>query len=185
MVRIIAGIGLVWAVATAAWAQDTGGYDIGGIPAAILIGVLAVAGVLLAGFAYVWKNRQPVPRYTGGPELESSQYEQVQAELQGIRLMIESGDGRTYLPKISRLVNIFAERAGIEGAREMGREDLSRSIDAYSEMFTAAQIEVLERILERCEASSIPEKGKLDFDPVELVTDFQRIISQIEEKEQF
>jgi hypothetical protein len=85
----------------------------------ILIGG-AVALLILGGwFMIMWRKREPIPRFRGGREVESSQYEQVTAELQGIRLRISGGDGRSYLPKVERLIHIFADRMGVIGARTM------------------------------------------------------------------
>lgn len=142
----------------------------------------AVVLILIGGwFVFMWRKREPIPRYRGGKEVESSQYEQVTAELQGIRLRISGGDGRSYLPKVERLVYIFADRAGVIGARTMDREALSKALNASP--LAPDQIKTLSRILSQCEKARTEESVKLDFDPMDMVKDFQAIVQELEREE--
>lgn len=145
--------------------------------------VAAVAIVLLAGASayYVLRRRGPELRDGIQREIESPKYEQVHSELQGIKLRLEGGDGRGNYLKIARLVHIFADRAGIAGARDMGNEELGKSIEGGP--FSAQQAQVLMRVLERCETASDEETRNLDFDPMELILDFSNIVYQLEGKE--
>lgn len=151
------------------------------IPVAIWV-VVFIALIPVAVWAYRrWKDNEPVPRYLGGKDIEPSIYEQVASELQGIRLRIRGGDARTYLPKIERLVHIFVDRRGLEGAREMNNESMIQALD--SELFDAEQIEVIKRVLERCEATAVSRRGKPDlgFDPIEMIGEFQDLVQQLED----
>lgn len=149
----------------------------------LLIGVLILALLVgLGGWAYMlWKRREPVPRYLGGREVETSQYEQVLSELQGIKLRIHGAEAKTFFPKIERLVHIFADRRGVPGAREMSNEQLIRALDG--ELFTPQQAEKLREILERCESAAGQTKGKLEFDPMQVIIDFQTIVYQVDNRE--
>jgi hypothetical protein len=147
----------------------------------ILIGG-AVALLILGGwFMLMWRKREPIPRFRGGREVESSQYEQVTAELQGIRLRISGGDGRAYLPKVERLIHIFADRMGVIGARTMDMEALTKALSATS--LAPEQIKTLSRILSQCHKARREESGKLDFDPLDMVKDFQAIVREVDREE--
>lgn len=147
----------------------------------ILIGGAVAALAIVGWFAIMWRRREPIPRYQGGKEMESSPYEQVMAELQGIRLRISGGDGRSYLPKVERLVHIFADRAGVIGARTMDREALTKALSGVS--LSPEHIKVLSRILQQCEKARSEESVKLDFDPMDMVKDFQAIVRELERGE--
>jgi hypothetical protein len=168
-----------------AWAQtDTPGFASraaanGGT--LILIGGAIALAVIGGWFMIMWRRREPIPRYQGGREVESSPYEQVAAELQGIKLRISSGDGRAYLPKVERLVHIFADRAGVIGARTMDREALTKALSAAP--FSPEQIKTLARVLLQCERARTEESIKLDFDPMDMVKDFQSIVRELEREE--
>ncbi len=129
----------------------------------------------------MWRRREPIPRYSGGKEVESSQYEQVLAELQGIRLRISGGDGRAYLTKIERLIHIFADRAGVIGGRSMDREALTKAMAGVS--LAPEHIKVLSRILLQCEKARTEEPVKLDFDPLDMVKDVQSIVMEVDRGE--
>jgi hypothetical protein len=179
----------VWAAiasgAASAAAQTAGPASSAGSPAfagpsgSMILAGGAVALVLIGGwFMFMWRKREPIPRYRGGREVESSHFEQVLAELQGIRLRISGGDGRAYLPKIERLVHIFADRSGIIGARAMDREALTKALGAAS--LSPEQIKTLGRILAQCEKARIEDTAKLDFDPLDMVKDFQAIVKELD-----
>lgn len=168
-----------------AWAQNGAADPAGrfGVSSGTL--VLIVGGAALAAiggwFMIMWRKREPIPRYRGGKEVESSPYEQVAAELQGIKLRISGGDGRSYLPKVERLVHIFADRAGIIGARTMDRETLTKALSAAP--LSPEQIKTLSRILLQCEKARTEESIKLDFDPMDMVKDVQSIVRELEREE--
>lgn len=147
----------------------------------ILIGGAVAVVAIVVWFVIMWRRREPAPRFQGGREMESSQYEQVMAELQGIRLRISGGDGRAYLPKVERLVHIFADRAGVIGARNMDREALTKALSGIS--LSPEQIRVLSRILMQCEKARSEESVKLDFDPMDMVKDFQAVVRELERGE--
>lgn len=159
-------------------AEVVGGADNSNL---ILIGGAVAALMIVAWFIIMWRRREPIPRYQGGKEMESSPYEQVMAELQGIRLRISGGDGRSYLPKVERLVHIFADRAGVIGARSMDREALTKALSGVS--LAPEHIRVLGRILQQCEKARSEESVKLDFDPMDMVKDFQAIVRELERGE--
>jgi hypothetical protein len=142
-----------------------------------IVAVLAIGG----WFMIMWRRREPIPRYSGGKEVESSQYEQVLAEIQGIRLRISGGDGRSYLPKVERLIHIFADRAGVIGGRNMDREALTKALSGIS--LAPEHIRVLGRILLQCEKARTEESVKLDFDPMDMVKDFQAIVQELDRGE--
>lgn len=152
---------------------------------AVQIGWIAgiVALVVLGGVtAYYFLRRKTLPLDDRmRDEVESPKYEQVHSELQGIKLKLEGGDGRGNFPKISRLVRIFADRAGVVGARDMKTEELGKAIEGGP--FSAQQSQVLMRIVERCETASAQEKLNLDFDPIELIIDFRNVVYQMEGRE--
>lgn len=167
-----------------AWAQngtvEPGAHMISSGTLVLMGGAVALA-VIGGWFMIMWRKREPIPRYRGGKEIESSPYEQVAAELQGIKLRISGGDGRAYLPKIERLVHIFADRAGVIGARTMDREALTKALTAAS--LSPEQIKTLSRILLQCEKARTEESIKLDFDPMDMVKDFQAVVRDLEREE--
>jgi hypothetical protein len=142
----------------------------------------AVVLLLLGGwFMFMWRKREPIPRFRGGREVEASNYEQVTAELQGIRLRISGGDGRAYLPKVERLIHIFADRMGVIGARTMDAEALTKALAATA--LAPEQIKALSRMLSQCHKAKREETGKLDFDPLEMVQEFQAIVREVDREE--
>lgn len=149
----------------------------------VLISLAVVAAALLAwlGYAYYARHRSfaPSPLLREEKEIEVSRFEQVLAELQGIRLGFESGnDTAGNFEKFARLVRIFASRAGIPAAREMPLAKLRDALTAAH--FSAKHVQMLVTILERCDKAMHVRRGTLDFDPKELVKDFKYVIDQIE-----
>lgn len=153
--------------------------------------VLAVTGVgavgLLAwiGYAYFSKRQPggaaPFMDEERGPEA-ASRFEQVLAELQGIRLGIESGNDTVgNYEKFGRLVRIFAAKAGVTGARDMPLAKLRDALPAAH--FSAKQTQMLLTILERAEKAMRIRRDQVDFDPKELVKDFKYVIDQVEGRE--
>jgi hypothetical protein len=109
---------------------------------------------------------------------ESAQFEQIIAELQGLRLRIEGGEGRGVYVKVGRLARIFAERAGISDARDMNEAEFKKALD--SSEFSAQQAQSLIRIVERCEHAAREDTVKLDFDPLDMVREFREVIDEFE-----
>lgn len=144
------------------------------------LGFVAIAAVAVAGGYYLWKRREALAPPAPKPErhLESTRFEQILAELQGLKLRIQGGEGRGVFVKTSRLVRIFADRAGIPGARDMNEVDLRKAMEGN--IFSVHQAQTLARIVDRCELAAREETLKLDFDPVEMVQEFRDIIYQIE-----
>lgn len=153
--------------------------------------VLAVTGVGAAGlivwigYAYYSKRQIGTPApfmdEERGPEA-ASRFEQVLAELQGIRLGIESGnDTAGNFEKFGRLVRIFAAKAGVTGARDMPLAKLREALPAAH--FSAKQTQMLVAILERSEKAMRIRRDQIDFDPKELVKDFKYVIDQVEGRE--
>lgn len=169
----------LWAQTPASGAGSAAAADSGLLSSGSLVLIGGAFALILIGgwFMFMWRKREPIPRYRGG-RVESSHYEQVLAELQGIRLRISGGDGRAYLPKIERLVHIFADRSGVIGARAMDREALTKALGAAA--LSPEQIKTLGRILSQCEKARLEDSIKLDFDPLDMVKDFQAIVKELD-----
>lgn len=146
---------------------------------ALLVGAVALVAVVIAVTVRFWPRRTAMPGYRAARESETSRYEQVLSELQGIKLGIENGDGRGTFAKIARLVRIFIDRSGVSGARDMEGEELRRAVESGG--FNAHQSEVLMRVFDRCNSAAEQESHvNPEFDPMELVTDFRAVIDQVE-----
>lgn len=144
------------------------------IVAAVLLAVAAIGGI-----AYLsWRSRHfQIDEYeVAAPS--STKYEQVLAELQGIKLMIARGDGRRNVSKVGRLARIVINREGVEGGLDLDIDTLRKNLDGN--VFTPHQVEVLIRVLERCETAADPHVNKLDFEPIEMITEFRSLIYEIE-----
>lgn len=125
------------------------------------------------------KKRSTAPRLSRTERhRESAQFEQVLAELQGLKLRIEGGEGRGVYVKVGRLVKIFAERAGVASARELSDAEFKKALEGSQ--FSTQQAQALCRILEKCEHATREETVKLDFDPVEMVREFREVIDEFE-----
>ncbi len=152
----------------------------------LVVWFLALAAVIgLGGWLFfTLRNRGEAPsRPRVDREADSSPFEQILAELQGIRLRVESGEGRANVPKIARLVRIFLDKTGVPGARTVGYEELRRAVQAGK--FSPHQAQEINRILERCESVGEEDFGAavLEFDPLELIQDFRRLVYQVEGRE--
>lgn len=144
-----------------------------GAGAAAALLVLVAAGLTLV------RRRESLPNL-GAPSRESdaSPFEQVLAELQGIRLRIRGGEGRGSLPKVSRLIRIFMIRAGVAEAEALPAADLGTALRPLG--FTGEEVASLSSILEKCERGIRDDAIKLDFDPSELVEQFRSLVFEVE-----
>lgn len=155
----------------------------------VLYGAAFVAlAAIGAGGYYLWHERGRVAEEPAG-EIESrhppsSRYEQILAELQGIRLNFQSGegragDGRKNYPKLARLVRVFLLKIGIADARDCPLGELELKMNGVG--LSARQAQTLLSILQRCE---IGEKQtnplKNSVEPLELVRQFKAVLDQLE-----
>ena len=149
------------------------------------VGLVVGVAALLAVMVVIFRRRRPVDLFQSEyPDVESSKFEKILSELQGIKLRVESGDAKNCTPKVARLVRIFLEHGGIKEARELPYPELREALQ--SGQFTPQQTQVLSRILERCEAESKEDEesngraGGGDFDPLELINDFRGVVDDVE-----
>lgn len=144
--------------------------------------------VLSVGFlVYYYINREPKEPSEGAPEsdadiIESSRYEQILAELQGIHLTFQVKGGRSNFAKIARLVRIFLSKLGLHNAQAMDDEELVEAIRASS--LNPKDQAVLISVIERCVRGEHLEETEWNFKPLELVRDFKRVVLQIEGKQE-
>jgi hypothetical protein len=113
-----------------------------------------------------------------GP-VESSRFEQVLAETQGLSLRIQGGESKGYYRKIEQLTRIFMERAGYRGARAMSEAELQALLNGGS--MPQNQAAALSSIFERCKQGSDHETRKLDFTAGELIKELRDLVKQAEE----
>lgn len=146
--------------------------------------LLAVFGLLALGLIIYFlmnrRGRQIVEdMYSETEHVESSKFEQVLAETQGLYLRIQGGESKGYYRKIEQLTRIFMERAGYVGARQMSDEEIQTILTSGA--ISQKQATVLGAIFERCKQGSEHETRKLDFTAGELLKDLRNLVKQVEE----
>lgn len=113
------------------------------------------------------------------PEVESSRFEQLLAEIQGLSLRIQGGESKGYYRKIEALARIYLERIGCSGARQMSEEEIEALLNGGA--IPAKQATSLASIFERCHQGAEHESEKLDFSASELLRDLRVLVKQAEE----
>lgn len=153
-----------------------------------IMGFLIVGALSSLGFlVYYYMKRAPSAEAPEVEEneieiMESSRYEQILAELQGIHLNLQSKGGRSNFVKIQRLVRIFLSKLGLHDAQEMDDTDLITAIRASN--LNPKDQQVLCSVIERCSRGERLEEAEWNFKPLELVRDFKRVVLQIEGKQE-
>lgn len=142
----------------------------------LVLGVVAFLAVMVV----LIRRRKPVDLFQSEyPDVESSKFEKILSELQGIKLRAESGDAKNSVSKVARLVRIFLDHGGIKEARDLPYPELRDALQ--SGPFTPQQAQALSRILERCEAESKQDdESKGDDDPLKLINDFRGVVHDVE-----
>ena len=146
----------------------------------LAIAILVVVAIIVAVWAFLHRRgKSEMQGYYTEPDLESSRFEQLLAEIQGLSLRVKSGESKGYYRKIEQLARVFLERTGHVGARKMGDEELLGLLAGGSVSQTHAA--TLSSIYERCRRGSEHESEKLDFTAAELLTELRELIRSTEE----
>jgi uncharacterized membrane protein len=149
-----------------------------GVALLAVIGLLVM--ILVIYFLTNRRGRQIVEdMYSETEHVESSRFEQVLAETQGLYLRIQGGESKGYYRKIEQLTRIFMERTGYVGARQMSDEEIQGVLTSGA--IPQKQATVLGSIFERCKQGSEHETRKLDFTAGELLKDLRNLVKQVEE----
>jgi hypothetical protein len=147
----------------------------------LIVGViifLAVVGVVI----YMLTSRHAGEELVelGDHEcMESSKFEQVLAEIQGLSLRVQGGDGKGYYRKIEQLARIFLERVGYPGARSLTYSEVETLLTGGS--LPPKQASVLTSIFERCRLGAEHEGAKPENSTADLLRDLRMLIKQTEE----
>ena len=160
---------------TMSWLQKPMGMTV------LIVGALIVV-VLLA--IYLINSRQggrqgPLENYFPESETESSKFEQLLAEIQGLSLRVQGGENKGYYRKIETLGRVFMERVGQPGARQMAAEEIQEILGGGK--FPPKQATTLSTFFERCHKGAEHENEKMDFTAAELLKDLRALINQAEE----
>lgn len=149
----------------------------------IYIGVAALIGLVILAVVWVSVGRRTPADMVEGmyfePEVESSKYEQLKAEVQGLYLRVQGGESKGYYRKIEQLARIFMERAGLSGACKMSVDEIGIALNGGT--LPQKQAATLSSIFERCRQGAEHENQKLDFNAGELLKDLRNLIKQVEE----
>lgn len=148
------------------------------------IALLLVALVVIGGLVFLITGRRreemnDEQMYTEPPQQDSSKFEQLLAETQGLFLRVQGGESKGYFRKIERLARIFLERTGTPGARQMTHEEIMSAIGGGA--YTPKQTAGLVSIFERCKQGSEHEGEKIDFTAAELIKDLRVLVKQAAE----
>lgn len=152
------------------------------------IGAIVVAIVVLlvaTGLVFLMTGRRrggdhSEDFYTEPTNMESSKFEQLLAETQGLYLRIHGGESKGYYRKIEQLARIFMERIGIAGARQLPTEDLLAVLNSGS--LPQKQAGALLSILERCKQGAEHESDKIDVSAADLIKDLRLLVKQAAEE---
>lgn len=152
---------------------------------------VGAAGLAAIGYRY-WRSR-PSPEGPAPAERErdvevrhppSSRYEQILAELQGVKLSFIGGEGRAgdggkNFPKLARLVRVFLARIGVADAANLPVKEFPLRLNGSG--LSQRQIQSLMTVVERCEAAErVTNPLKNAVDPLELVRLFKAVVDQLE-----
>ncbi|MCL5270286.1 MAG: hypothetical protein M1457_07005 [bacterium] len=140
----------------------------------------AVLVVALVAAAWIIYQRSDFPRVTSSEgETRSTRFEQLNAEMQGLALRLESGESRGYYKKIGMLGRVFLERIGVAGARAMTDEQVEKIL--RSGQLTQDQAGTLASIFARCREGALHESEKLDYTAADILKDLRRLVREFEE----
>jgi len=155
---------------------------------ALMIGVVVLAAIVLLAIVLLSGNKRgggggenPVQNmYAEAEGVESSPFEQLKAEIQGLSLRIQGGENKGYYRKIEQLTRIYIERLGYPGSRQKSNEEMHALIT--SSAFPQKQAAALASIFERCRQGAEHESEKLDFTAAELLKELRSLVKQTEEE---
>jgi hypothetical protein len=153
------------------WLKDAVGFA---VPMIILL--LVIVGI--GAFIMKRQGQEKISDSYIEPEPESSKFEQLLAEIQGLYLRVHGGESKGSYRKIEMLARGFLERLGYKGARKMSEEEIHGVLNggALSPNLAGA----LGTILERCKLGGEHEGQKLDFTAADLLKDLRGLIVQAE-----
>lgn len=144
----------------------------------ILIAIVALVTLLTGGGRRRDEHSDEI--YTEPAPGESSKFEQLLAETQGMFLRIQGGESKGYYRKIERLARIFLERIGVNGARYMSYDEIVLLLNGGT--FSQKQAGALLSIFERCKQGAEHEGEKIDFTATELIKDLRVLVKQAAEE---
>lgn len=158
-------------------------YNSFGGPVGVLI-LVAVLLVIVVGLGFMLTGRRrghPSEELYPEPSVaESSRFEQLLAETQGLFLRVQGGESKGYFRKIERLTRIFLERIGIAGALLMPYDEMVALLNGGA--LPQKQSVILISILERCRQGSEHEGAKVDFTAGDLIKDLRLLVKQAAEE---
>lgn len=148
---------------------------VGGALPIIVIAALVVVGIVV----YMMLRRgNDTWNEEYEPEPVASVFEQLMAEIQGLRLRLQGGESRGYYRKIETLARIYCERSGLApGARQLSDEELMRTLTGNGPQGQASGIQ---SIIERSKRGARNENEKQDFTAEDLLKELQALIRQSE-----
>jgi hypothetical protein len=144
----------------------------------ILVAIVGLVALLTSGGRRRDEHSDEI--YTEPAPGESSKFEQLLAETQGMFLRIQGGESKGYYRKIERLARIFLERIGVSGARQMSFEEIVLLLNGGT--FSQKQAGALLSIFERCKQGAEHEGEKIDFTATELIKDLRVLVKQAAEE---
>jgi hypothetical protein len=147
-------------------------------PMLTLYGIVALVVLVMAAWVIYQRSDFPRPAYSDGDH-RISRFEQLNAEMQGLTLRLQSGESRGYFKKIGTLGRVFLERIGIAGARGMSEEQLEKAV--RSGQLSQEQITTLINLINRCREGAERESEKLAYTAAELLMELQNLVKQFEE----
>lgn len=145
--------------------------------------ILVVPLCLIAAVAIWWmRRREEVPGEMGYEEheIQSSKFERLLAEIQGLHLRTKSGESKGTYRKIDMLARVFLERLGHEGAREMDDQQIHDILKGGS--LTENQSTRLRAIFEHCqEESQRRDAERLNVTTADLLIDLRALVQEMED----
>lgn len=148
----------------------------------LIIALIVVVGLIAMLSGGSRRREEHVEEFYSEPinPGESSRFEQLLAETQGLTLRVQGGENKGYYRKIERLSRIFLERIGVSGARQMSYDEIMAVINSGN--FSQKQAAALQSIFERCKQGSEHEGEKVDFTAAELIKDLRSLVKQAAEE---
>jgi len=142
---------------------------------------IVLLGIIVLAIAYVIRCRmqRSLDKFYRDSDVASSKYEQLMAEIQGLSLRVQGGEGKGYFRKIETLLRVYLERLGCDGARQMTYHELDTLLERDS--LPHGQNEALKAIMARCREGALDENRKLEYTASDLLKDLRRLVMEVDD----
>jgi hypothetical protein len=143
--------------------------------------VIVILGIVASIIVYIIRSRmqRSWDMFYHEPDVASSKYEQLMAEIQGLSLRVQGGESKGYFRKIETLLRVYLERLGCDGARQMAYHELDTLFEEGT--LPHGQNEALKSIMTRCRDGALNENRKLDYSASGLLKDLRRLIMEVDD----